>query len=86
MIADYFVVRKRTLQVDDLYRRGGSYEYRSGWNFRAVLALVAGVFVALAGLVVPSVHWLYDYAWFVGFAVSAILYCLLMSMSHLRGS
>jgi NCS1 family nucleobase:cation symporter-1 len=86
MIADYFVVRKRTLQVDDLYRRGGSYEYRSGWNFRAVLALVAGVFVALAGLVVPSVHWLYDYAWFVGFAVSAILYCLLMSMSHLRGA
>ncbi len=27
MIADYFVVRHSTLKVDDLYRRGGAYEY-----------------------------------------------------------
>ena len=30
MIADYFIVRKRVLKVDDLYRRGGEYEYRNG--------------------------------------------------------
>ena len=27
MIADYFIVRRRELVVDDLYRRNGIYEY-----------------------------------------------------------
>jgi NCS1 family nucleobase:cation symporter-1 len=85
MIADYFVVRKRTLNVDDLYRVEGSYKYRNGWNLKAVFALVAGVFVALIGLKIPNLGWLYDYAWFVGFAVSGCIYCLLMSMSTIRG-
>lgn len=71
MIADYFIVRKRTLVLDDLYRRNGSYEYRRGTNPRAVLALCFGVVVALLGLALPPLKWLYDYAWFVGFAVSA---------------
>src|SRR5712691_7615676 len=30
MIADYFLVRGRSLNVDDLYRRGGDYEYSGG--------------------------------------------------------
>jgi len=78
MIADYFIVRKRQLSVDDLYRRGGVYEYTNGVNFRAVLALIVGIVLALVGAAVPSVHWLYDYAWFVGFGVSALVYTALM--------
>ncbi len=35
MIADYFLVRRRRLNVDDLYRRGGEYEYRDGVNPRS---------------------------------------------------
>jgi NCS1 family nucleobase:cation symporter-1 len=34
--------------------------------------------VALIGLVVPRVHFLYDYAWFVGFGLSAFVYVGLM--------
>jgi NCS1 family nucleobase:cation symporter-1 len=79
MIADYFLVRGRRLNVDDLYRRGGEYEYASGWNPRAVGSLVLGVAVALLGLAIPPLRWLYDYAWFVGFAVSAGSYVALMS-------
>ncbi len=77
MIADYFLVRKRDLQIEDLYRRGGVYEYRKGVNPRALVSLTAGIIVALTGTVVPSLHWLYDYAWFVGFGVSAALYAQL---------
>jgi len=29
-------------------------------------------------LLVPALRWLYDYAWFVGFLVSAVAYCVLM--------
>jgi nucleobase:cation symporter-1, NCS1 family len=78
MICDYYVVRHRLLKVEELYRRGGVYEYRNGFNQRAILALVAGIAVALIGLAVPALRWLYDYAWFVGFMVSGGLYFLLM--------
>ncbi len=56
MIADYFVVRRSRLKVDDLYRRGGDYEYANGVNWRAVVALAAGIAVALLGLVVPPLR------------------------------
>jgi NCS1 family nucleobase:cation symporter-1 len=78
MIADYFIVRRRVLRLDDLYVRGGAYEYTKGVNPRAIVSLASGIFVALIGLFVPSLNWLYSYAWFVGFAVSAAVYVLLM--------
>jgi NCS1 family nucleobase:cation symporter-1 len=34
--------------------------------------------VALVGLVVEPLRWLYNYAWFVGFVVSGALYAGLM--------
>jgi len=36
------------------------------------------VLVALVGLLLPALRWLYDYAWFVGFLISAVAYCVLM--------
>jgi NCS1 family nucleobase:cation symporter-1 len=77
MISDYFVVRRRQLVLPHLYRRGGAYEYFHGFNPKALFSLLAGVFVALMGLLFSAVRWLYDYAWFVGFLVSAVLYLLL---------
>ena len=70
MIADYFVYRRCELEVDELYLRGGRYEYSNGVNPRAIAALVVGIAVALVGLIVPPLRWLYDYAWFVGFFVA----------------
>ena len=78
MICDYYLVRRRELIVEDLYRRSGMYEFWRGFNPRAIVALVAGVAIALIGLAVPAVRWLYDYAWFVGFIVSGGWYFLLM--------
>ena len=39
MICDYFVIRKKIILVEDLYRRGGFYEFTRGVNWRAVAAL-----------------------------------------------
>ena len=78
MIADYFLVRRAQLEVDDLYRRNGVYEYDNGVNWRAVVALGPASAIALLGLVVPPLRLLYDYAWFVGFGVSAAAYVVLM--------
>jgi NCS1 family nucleobase:cation symporter-1 len=79
MICDYFVVRRCKLEVDDLYLRGGIYEYAKGFNWRALIALALGAGTALAGLAVPSMRFLYDYSWFVGFAVSFVTYYVMMN-------
>jgi NCS1 family nucleobase:cation symporter-1 len=78
MIADYFLLRRTQLDTDSLYRRDGIYEYADGINVRAIIALVAGVVVALIGLVIPSLRFLYDYAWFAGFFIAGGVYLALM--------
>src|SRR3954464_7238099 len=74
MICDYFIVRRKALLVQDLYLRGAAYEYSRGFNWRAITALLVGTGVALIGLVVPSIRFLYDYSWFVGFVVAFAVY------------
>jgi NCS1 family nucleobase:cation symporter-1 len=78
MITDYFLLRRTHLNVGELYNPKGIYRYGSGVNYRAIFALTAGVVVALIGLIVPPLRWLYDYAWFVGFLVSSVLYWIAM--------
>jgi NCS1 family nucleobase:cation symporter-1 len=74
-IADYWVVRRARLSLPDLYSTAGIY---GRWNPRALIALAAGIAVALVGLVVPAVRVLYDYAWFVGFGTAFLAYSVLM--------
>jgi len=81
LIADYWLVRRKRLALADLYRTRGVYTYAGGWNWRAVVATLAGCALAWVGLVVPALRPLYDYAWFVGFGVSAITYLALMKIA-----
>jgi NCS1 family nucleobase:cation symporter-1 len=85
MIVDYYVIRKKQLLVDDLYRHDGIYQYNSGFNRVAIIAFVVGVLPSVPGFLaaIHVVHndsfpeWLihlYNYSWFVGFAVAAIVY------------
>jgi NCS1 family nucleobase:cation symporter-1 len=82
MICDYFLVRKKIILVEDLYQRRGFYEFSGGINWRAMAALAAGAGVAFIGLIVPALRVLYDYAWFVGFATSFIVYWAIMRTSR----
>jgi len=84
MVCDYFVIRRRELVLEDLYLRGGAYEYSGGFNWRGLLALGLGAGTALIGLVVPEFRPLYDYSWFVGFAVAFVGYFLLMKSRGAR--
>ena len=79
LICDYFVIRQKNLSTQDLYQRGGQYEYSRGVNWQAIVSLAAGAGVAFVGLFVPALRVLYNYAWFVGFAVSFFVYLVLMS-------
>jgi NCS1 family nucleobase:cation symporter-1 len=78
MVADYFLVRRTKLDTYSLYRRGGVYEYRHGFNVAALIALTIGIVVALVGRFVLSLDALFKMAWFVGFFLSGAIYYGLM--------
>ncbi len=89
LIADYFVLRRTRLDVDDLYRRGGRYEYAGGVNLAALTAFVLGVIPSVPGFLaqafpaqfsgVPAAFKdLYAYAWFIGVGVAGVVYLALM--------
>ncbi len=82
MIADYWVVRKRKLALDDLYTLDGAYRYHNGFSLVAIGALVLAILPSLPGflaqfnLVEPGAfltYW-YDLSWFAGFALAFVLY------------
>ena len=80
MIADYWLLRRRSLDVPDLYRPYGRY---GGVNPWAMVALVVGILPNLPGFLasvrvlddVPVFFTeLYVYAWFTGTLVAGALY------------
>jgi NCS1 family nucleobase:cation symporter-1 len=92
MIADYYVWRRRQLHVAGLYRTDSEYRYTNGFSFVAIFALVIAVLPNLPGFLatvkvvdpasVPGFFVrLYDYAWFVGFAIAFIVYLGLRGLS-----
>jgi NCS1 nucleoside transporter family len=96
LIVDYFLLRKRELDVKDLYRHEGRYGYSGGWNPVALAALALGILPSLPGFLVQIGAMtagdglvgkvlvpLYHYAWFVGFAVSGGIYYAGMSAQGL---
>jgi NCS1 family nucleobase:cation symporter-1 len=88
LICDYFFVRRTQLSVAGLYQERGQYSYTNGFNVAAVIALVLGIapnipgFLGTIKVLAPETvgpFWmsLYDYAWFVGFAVAFVSYLIL---------
>jgi nucleobase:cation symporter-1, NCS1 family len=88
LIADYWIVRRRTLSLPDLFNVNGIYAYRGGINWRAVGVLIVAVLPVVPGFIHaamtpggqvanPSLlDSLYTYAWFVTFALSFVLYLI----------
>ncbi|MGC1493182.1 MAG: NCS1 family nucleobase:cation symporter-1, partial [Candidatus Acidiferrum sp.] len=56
LICDYFVIRRKNLSSQDLYQRGGIYEYSRGIHWQGVVSLAAGAGVAFIGLFIPSLR------------------------------
>lgn len=78
MIVDYHIIRKRYLNVEDLYVKFGQYAYKKGWNIHALIAMVMGIIIAIIGLFVPYLENLYTFNWFLGVGFGGAIYLLLM--------
>jgi NCS1 family nucleobase:cation symporter-1 len=94
LIADYWVLRGRTLSVVDLFSLDGRYRYRNGVNSRAMIALGAAIAPVVPGFIRAALtpggvvanptlfDELYTHAWFVTFGLSFVIYLVLMSGAH----
>lgn len=82
LIGDYFIVRKKQLDLVGLYQKEGPYWYAGGWNPAALVALTLGILPNIPGflgtikVMEVGAFWmkLYSYAWFVGFAIAFVVY------------
>jgi len=85
LIADYFVCRRCKLNVNALYQAEGEYRFTNGFSVVALISLVTGALPSLPGFLVnvkllnadsvpPFLTHLYNYAWFIGFAVAFFVY------------
>ena len=91
LITDYWLLRRRELDLAALFDPTGRYAYDRGINWRAMAALVMAVLPVLPGFIHAAstpggqvasptlLDALYTYAWFVTFAVSSVVYLLLMT-------
>ena len=79
LVADYWLVRRRELRLEDLYLVDGAY---GGWNWRAIGATALGCALAWGWLVIPALKPLYDYAWFVGFFAAGAAHVALAPRAH----
>ena len=68
LFADYYLLRKRRVNVYDLYKEDGQYRYFKGFNLAGVIAWIIGGTAA---------YFLINYSFVVGFIVGAICYYFL---------
>lgn len=93
MIADYFILRSKNLDLAELFKTDGIYSYSGGFNWRAIVALIVAIIPVVPGFLRAATtpngqiaepnffDTLYVYAWFVTFGIAFVLYLVLMKMS-----
>lgn len=82
LAADYWVIKKKHIDIPSLYRRHGRYRYKYGINWRAAVAFLISVTPNLPGMaksVNPSLNigtggYIYDFNYLWGFTVAFVLY------------
>ncbi len=77
MAADYYLIRRRRVNVPDLFRMSGQFRYAGGINWAGLIAWI------MAGSVAA---WYSDYAFIIGFPLGLLLYYILMKIIILPGN
>ncbi|MEU2106116.1 NCS1 family nucleobase:cation symporter-1 [Nocardia sp. NPDC004085] len=91
LIADYYLVRKQRVAVDELFTMssGGRYWYRGGYNPAAVIATAIGALVAVVPVLAKDVTGMYtaaQYSWFIGCGLGFAAYYPLATRRAVRES
>ncbi|WP_453990237.1 NCS1 family transporter [Bacillus nitroreducens] len=68
LFTDYYILRKRRVNVPELYETKGQYRYQSGINWAGMIAWIIGGIAS---------YFFSAYSFFVGFGVGAVIYYIL---------
>lgn len=86
LVADYFAIKKRRLDLWSMYtEKVGKYDYSNGWNLRAVIAWALGAFIPMmdkVGIGGDFGRLLDANSYIVGFIISFVVYMILMKYEH----
>ncbi|OTB01269.1 hypothetical protein M426DRAFT_64470 [Hypoxylon sp. CI-4A] len=93
-IADYWIIKKRRVDVSSLYKPGGRYHYVAGCNWRATVVMLVGVGPTMPGLarnVNPSIDiggasYVADLVWYYGFVSAFMVYVILSKIWPAKAS
>ena len=75
MICDYYVIRHRRLNVQDLYKKDGQYRYHGGINWCGIIAWILGTVAA---------NLFSDYGYLFGFPTGFVVYLILTKAWYLK--
>ncbi len=80
LIADFFLIKKQHIVVDDLYtmKPTGRYWYANGYNPAAVMAIIPSALVPIVCAFAPGLSALANFTWFIGVGLGFCLYTVLM--------
>lgn len=87
IVSDYYLIKKRKLNLHELYHDHGIYHYSHGWNWRAYLAFVIGMGPLIPGfaksiqnsLNVGGAWKIYTFACIYGFFMSLTSYYVIVT-------
>ena len=71
MIVDYFVIKKQTFNLPALYLDDSVYP---AWNKAGFIAFLVPIGLTLVAITTGKLGWFYDYGWFTGSIMGAIIY------------
>ena len=71
MIVDYFLIKKQQLNLAQLYITDGEY---AGVNMAGMISFAIPVALTIFAIVTGSLSWFYQYGWFTGSILGAIIY------------
>ena len=79
MLADYYLVRRQIVIVDDLYTTSpsGTYNYDGGWNHKALIALAVSGALSIGLSLLGAYGIMFnvgDWGWLIGASTGALVY------------
>ncbi|MFP3203160.1 MAG: cytosine permease [Sulfolobus sp.] len=80
IVADYAILKKFNIKVEDVYKRLGDYTYYKGFNINAIITLIIAFLIVFEPLYGPKIlilELMKDASWISGFLISLGTYLLL---------
>lgn len=82
IVTDFWICRRRALDIRQLYKKHGVHSFSKGFNIRAFIAFICGIVPDLPGLahacgqtgIPKGAIYLYSLSWLVATVVSSFVY------------